>query len=91
MRTILHSTLTSGEAIIDEWLLSQDASISADVRERFGECFWGTLELLEGAEEGVDMGPDLEIRQGVDEAELEFEDKEMEKVDLGMFHGFDEL
>lgn len=87
-KTLLHSTLINGEQTVEDWLLSNDSDIAADLREKFAESFWRTMELLEGAEEGVEG---LEsIQHGINELELHREVEEIE-ADPGLFHGFDDL
>ena len=87
-RTVLHSAILSGIGAVDEWLCEHLDLERADIRERFGEIFWKTLEILEGVEEGTERFATAEARSGIpDVSEMEVD----EDPDPGMFHGFDDL
>jgi hypothetical protein len=85
-RTVLHSTILSGMGAVDRWLCDHLDLERADIREKFGETFWKTLEILEGVEEGTEEFADSESGiPSVSEMEVD------EEPDPGMFHGFDDL
>lgn len=87
-RTILHSTIMSGMGAIDDWLCDQLDLERSEIRERFGEAFWKTLEVLEGDEEGTEEFNRLDS----DFASMSESGMDMdEDADPGMFHGFDDL
>ncbi|KAF8319373.1 hypothetical protein DL93DRAFT_2075010 [Clavulina sp. PMI_390] len=89
-RTVLHSAILSGTTEVDNWLYDDLGLQRAEIREKFGEAFWKTLEVLEGVEEGTEAFTPLPT---VDEVEL----PNISGIDLdddadpGMFHGFDDL
>lgn len=87
-RTVLHSAILSGMGAIDKWLRDHLDLERADVREKFGETFWKTLEILEGVEEGTEEFAEADSESeipSVSEMEIDGE------PDPGMFHGFDDL
>lgn len=87
-KTLLHSTLNNGGQELEEWVLSNERDIAVDIKEKVGEAFWRTMELLEGVEEGNEG---LEsIQHGVNGLELDREADDID-ADPGIFHGFDDL
>lgn len=87
-KTILHSTILSGMNAVDDWLFEQPDLERSEIREKFGEAFWKTLEVLEGDEEGTEefSRRDSEMETS-SVGDMDVDDD----MDPGMFHGFDDL
>jgi len=87
-RTVLHSAILNGMGAADEWLGDHLDLERAHIREKFGETFWKTLEILEGVEEGTEEFATADSEFGIPSvSEMEVD----ERSDPGMFHGFDDL
>lgn len=86
-RTVLHSAILSGLGAVDDWLCDHLSEERYDIREKFSEVFGKTMVVLEGAEEGVEEfgDDDIELEGGGRGIEVD------EELDIGMFHGFDDL
>jgi len=87
-RTVLHSAILNGMGAVDEWLCDHLDLERAHIREKFGETFWKTLEILEGVEEGTEEFATADSEFGVPSvSEMEVD----ERSGPGMFRGFDDL
>lgn len=87
-KTILHSTILSGMNAVDDWLFEQPDLERSEIREKFGEAFWKTLEVLEGDEEGTEEFTRLDSE--IEASSVSGMDVD-DDVDPGMFYGFDDL
>ena len=86
-KTVLHSALINGKAAVDDWLEDDVHLEDRNLKEKFYESFWKTLEILEGDEDGEVLRNALRLTHPED-ITMEVGDMEM---DPGMFHGFDDL